>query len=167
VRPDREYLKRLLDAETAFWQRVRDNVWPGAAVDLSADPKWRRVGLRYREAKVRLETAPGEEYKLRAILERLATARRTLFLPEWRLLRSLPALSNLLACPELGPRAGVSLGLQPCSPPIVFDYQLFRTRSGWTANRHIPRYPVEPANLLPGQDAIAFGLPANGAQTRI
>jgi hypothetical protein len=28
VRPDREYLKRLLDAEAAFWQRVGDNVWP-------------------------------------------------------------------------------------------------------------------------------------------
>ena len=28
VRPDREYLKRLLDAEGAFWQLVRDNVWP-------------------------------------------------------------------------------------------------------------------------------------------
>ena len=60
VRPDREYLKRLLDAEGAFWQRVRDNVWPepaGGELDLSADPKWRQVALRYREAKVRLETA--------------------------------------------------------------------------------------------------------------
>jgi len=26
VGPDREYLKRLLEAETVFWQRVRDNV---------------------------------------------------------------------------------------------------------------------------------------------
>ena len=80
VRPDREYLKRLLDAEAAFWQRVRDNVWPepaGGELDLSADPKWRHVVLRYREAKVRLETAAAEEHKLRAMLESLATARRT------------------------------------------------------------------------------------------
>ena len=80
VRPDREYLKRLLDAEAAFWQLVRENVWPepaGGELDLSADPKWRHVALRYREAKVRLETAAAEEHKLRAMLESLATARRT------------------------------------------------------------------------------------------
>ena len=35
------------------------------------------MALRYREAKVRLETATAEEHKLRAILESLATARRT------------------------------------------------------------------------------------------
>jgi hypothetical protein len=29
--PDPEYLKRLLDAEAAFWQPVRDNVWPEPA----------------------------------------------------------------------------------------------------------------------------------------
>jgi hypothetical protein len=29
--PDPEYLKRLLDAEAAFWQLVRDNVWPEPA----------------------------------------------------------------------------------------------------------------------------------------
>ena len=53
VRPDREYLKRLLDAEAAFWQRVRENVWPepaGGELDLSADPKWRHVALRCRVA---------------------------------------------------------------------------------------------------------------------
>ena len=80
VRPDREYLKRLLDAEAAFWKLVRENVWPepaGGELDLSADTKWRHVALRYREAKVRLETATAEEHKLRAILENLATARRT------------------------------------------------------------------------------------------
>jgi putative phage-type endonuclease len=80
VRPDREYLKRLLDAEGAFWQRVKENVWPepaGGELDLSTDPKWRHVALRYREAKVRLETAAAEEHKLRAMLESLATARRT------------------------------------------------------------------------------------------
>ena len=31
VGPDPEYLKRLLDAEAAFWQLVRDNVWPEPA----------------------------------------------------------------------------------------------------------------------------------------
>jgi hypothetical protein len=69
-----------LDAEAAFWQRVKENLWPepaGGALDLSADPKWRHVALRYREAKGRLETAAAEEHKLRAILESLATARRT------------------------------------------------------------------------------------------
>src|SRR5712664_2451919 len=49
VCPDREYLKRLLDAEAGFWQLVRENVWPepaGGELDLSADPKWRHVALR-------------------------------------------------------------------------------------------------------------------------
>ena len=80
VRPDRDYLKRLLDAEAAFWRLVRENVWPepaGDELDLSADPKWRHIALRYREVKVRLETAAAEEHKLRAMLENLATARRT------------------------------------------------------------------------------------------
>jgi YqaJ-like viral recombinase domain len=98
VGPDPEYLKRLLDAEAAFWQLVRDNVWPEAAggeLDLSADPKWRHVALRYREAKVRLEPAAAEEHKLRAILESLATARRT-FGCGVGLLRSLPKGSGRL-----------------------------------------------------------------------
>ena len=77
VSPDREYLKRLLDSKAAFWQLVRENVWPepeGGELDLSADPNG---ALRYREAKVRLETAAAEEHKLRAMLESFATARRT------------------------------------------------------------------------------------------
>jgi hypothetical protein len=80
VGPDREYLKRLLEAEADFWQRVRDNVWPepmDGELDLSADPKWRQIALRYREAKVRLDAVTTEEHKLRGILESLATARRT------------------------------------------------------------------------------------------
>ena len=80
VGPDREYLKRLLEAEAVFWQLVRDNIWPEPAdgeLDLSADLEWRQVALRYREVKVRLETATAEEHKLRGILESLATARRT------------------------------------------------------------------------------------------
>ena len=80
VRPERDYLKRLLDAEAAFWRLVTENVWPeptGDELDLSTDPKWRQVALGYREAKLRLETAAAEEQKLRAMLEHLATARRT------------------------------------------------------------------------------------------
>src|ERR1700730_17723961 len=80
ISPDREYLKRLLDAEAAFWQLVRENVWPepaGGELDPSADPKWRQVALPYREAKLRLETVAAEEHKLRAMLDNLATARRT------------------------------------------------------------------------------------------
>ena len=93
VHPDREYLKRLLDAEAAFWQRVRENVWPepaGGELDLSADPKWRHVALRYREAKVRLETAAAEEHKLRAMYSSLTTARRDL----WLRSRALKKLSK-------------------------------------------------------------------------
>ena len=80
VRLDREYLKRLLDAEDAFWQLVRENIWPepaGGELDLSADPKWRHVASRYREAKAQLEGAAAEQHKLRAMLESMATARRT------------------------------------------------------------------------------------------
>jgi predicted phage-related endonuclease len=80
VGSEREYQKRLLDAEAEFWERVIKNIWPeptGDELDLSADPKWRQVALGYREAKLRLEAAAAEEQKLRAILEHLATARRT------------------------------------------------------------------------------------------
>src|SRR3984893_18796396 len=45
VSPDREYLKRLLDAEAAFWQRVSENVWP-------------RAGGRRTRPKRRSEMAP-------------------------------------------------------------------------------------------------------------
>jgi putative phage-type endonuclease len=80
VRPDRDYLKRLLDAEAAFWRLVRENVWPepaGDELDLSADPEWRQIAARYREVRVRREAADAEERKLRAMLENLATTRRT------------------------------------------------------------------------------------------
>ena len=59
VQPDREYLKRLLDAEAAFWQLVRENVWPepaGGELDLSVDPKWRPRGA----ALSRSEGAAGD-----------------------------------------------------------------------------------------------------------
>ena len=59
---------------------MTDNVWPeptGDELDLNTNPRWRQVALSYREAKLRLEAAAAEERKLRAILERFATARRT------------------------------------------------------------------------------------------
>ncbi len=79
VRPDREYVARLLDAEAAFWLRVLEKLWPddGGELDLSADPKWRRAALLYREARLRLESASFEEHQLRGMLKCMATARRT------------------------------------------------------------------------------------------
>ena len=80
IRPDREYAKRLLEKETAFWRLVKENRWPELAdeeLDLSADPKWRDAGLRYREARLRLERATLEERQLRALLKTMATAKRT------------------------------------------------------------------------------------------
>jgi putative phage-type endonuclease len=80
IRPDREYAKRLVEAEAAFWQLVKENRWPeltNEELDLSADPKWRHAALRYREVRLRLESAAFEERKLRTTLTGLATARRT------------------------------------------------------------------------------------------
>ena len=117
VRPDREYLKRLLDAEAAFWQLVKENVWPepaGGELDLSADPKWRHVALRYREAKVRLESAAAEEHKLRAMLESLATARRTFGCGVELLKSSRRGAVDYAAIPEL---RGVNL--EPYRKPPV------------------------------------------------
>ena len=45
--------------------------------NLSADPRWRQIALRYREVRVRREAADAEEHELRAMLEDLARARRT------------------------------------------------------------------------------------------
>src|SRR5271156_5785312 len=80
TRPDREYAKRLVEAEAGFWQLVKENRWPeltNEELDLSADPKWRHAALRYREARLRLESAAFEEHQLRATLKSMATARRT------------------------------------------------------------------------------------------
>src|SRR5208282_4845248 len=80
IHPDREYAKRLIEAEAAFWQLVKEDRWPeldNDELDLSADPAWRQTALRYREVKLRLEAAAFEEHQLRATLEGLATARRT------------------------------------------------------------------------------------------
>ena len=117
VCPDREYQKRLLDAEAAFWQLVRENVWPepaGGELDLSAAPKWRQVALRYREAKVRLETAAAEEQKLRAMLGSLATARRTFGCGVELLRSSRRGAVDYTAIPEL---RGVNL--EPYRKPPV------------------------------------------------
>jgi putative phage-type endonuclease len=80
IRPDQEYAKKLVAAEVAFWQLVKENRWPELAneeLDLGADPKWRHTALRYREARFRLENATAEEHKLRAMLASMATSRRT------------------------------------------------------------------------------------------
>ena len=80
IRADREYAKRLIEAEAEFWQRVQDDSWPELAneeLDLSADPDWRHTAIRYREVKLRLESAAFEEHQLRGALLRMATARRT------------------------------------------------------------------------------------------
>ena len=68
VRPDREYAKRLVEAEATFWQLVKENRWPELAneeLDLNTDPKWRHAALRYREFRLRLESAAFEEHRLR------------------------------------------------------------------------------------------------------
>jgi putative phage-type endonuclease len=80
IHPDKEYDKRLVEAETAFWQLVKENRWPeltGDELDLSADPKWREAALRYRKVSLRLEKAAFEEQQLRATLKAMATAKRT------------------------------------------------------------------------------------------
>jgi len=80
IRPDREYARRLMVAEAEFWRRVKDDCWPEVAdeeLDLSGDPSWRHTALLYREVRLRLERATFEEHSLRAVLTRMATARRT------------------------------------------------------------------------------------------
>ena len=59
---------------------MKENRWPeltNEELDLSVDPNWRHAALRYREVRLRLESAAFEERKLRTTLEGLATARRT------------------------------------------------------------------------------------------
>ena len=80
ILPDREYARRLVEAEAAFWQLVQENRWPeltNEELDLSADPNWRHAALRYRQVRLRLESAVFEERKMRTMLSGLATARRT------------------------------------------------------------------------------------------
>jgi putative phage-type endonuclease len=78
--PDEAYAKKLVQAEAAFWRLVKENRWPeltGEELDLSADPQWRQAALRYRQVRLRLESAAFEEHRLRATLSRMASARRT------------------------------------------------------------------------------------------
>jgi putative phage-type endonuclease len=80
IRPDRDYMKRLVDQEGEFWRRVQEDRWPeldDKELDMSSDPRWRSVALRYRQARARLDAATAEELKLRIILDRMATTRRT------------------------------------------------------------------------------------------
>jgi putative phage-type endonuclease len=117
VRPDREYAKRLVEAEAAFWQLVKENHWPEVAneeLDLSADPKWRHAALRYREVKLRLESAAFEEHQLRTTLERMAAARRTYGCGVEVLKSSRKGVVDYSAVPEL---RGVNL--EPYRKPPV------------------------------------------------
>ncbi len=80
IRPDRDYMKRLVDEEGEFWRRVKENRWPeldDKEVDMSSDPRWRSLALQYRQARSRLDAATEQERKLRIILDRMASARRT------------------------------------------------------------------------------------------
>jgi putative phage-type endonuclease len=80
VKPDPDYIERLIEVEAEFWRRVVENRWPELGeneLDLSDRTEWRTAALRYREVKLRLEQATGEERQARAQLEAMATARRT------------------------------------------------------------------------------------------
>ena len=71
IRPDRDYMKRLVDEEGEFWRRVKENRWPeldDKELDLSSDPRWRSLALQYRQARARLDAATEQERKLRVIL---------------------------------------------------------------------------------------------------
>jgi putative phage-type endonuclease len=80
VTPDREYIKHLIETEAEFWRLVEEKCWPDAAseeLDLSSHPSWRSTALAYRAARISAEQSRLEEQRLRAILGKLATARRT------------------------------------------------------------------------------------------
>ncbi len=117
IRPDKEYAKGLVEAEAAFWRLVKENRWPELAneeQDLSADPKWRRAALRYREVRLRLENAASEEHALNATLECMATARRTYGCGVEVLKSSRKGAVDYAAVPEL---RGVNL--EPYRKPPV------------------------------------------------
>jgi len=80
IKPDREYLKRLVDEEGEFWRRVKENRWPeldDKECDMSSDPRWRSVALQYRQVKARLDAVAAQERRLRGILGNMASTRRT------------------------------------------------------------------------------------------
>ena len=117
VRPDREYLSRLIETEAAFWQKVLEKRWPEGTegeLDLSDDPEWRVAALRYREARTRLDQATGEEQQARKQLESMATARRTYGCGVEVLKSSRKGTVDYAAVPEL---RGVSL--EPYRKPPV------------------------------------------------
>jgi hypothetical protein len=117
IGPDKEYSKRLIETEAAFWQLVKEDRWPevaGDELDLSADPEWRGAALRYREVRLRLESAAFEEHRLRAILTRMATARRTFGCGIEVLKSSRKGAVDYSAVPEL---CGVNL--EPYRKPPV------------------------------------------------
>jgi len=117
VRPDKEYARRLVEAEAAFWQLITENRWPEVAneeLDLSADPQWRQATLRYREVRLRLESATFEEHRLRTTLTRMATARRTYGCGVEVLKSSRKGAVDYAAVPEL---RGVNL--EPYRKPPV------------------------------------------------
>jgi putative phage-type endonuclease len=80
VQPDREYIDRLVDAETEFWHRVVKASWPDDPqndLDLSADPEWSSAALKYIQAKNRLDQATLDKLTARQKLESMAIKRRT------------------------------------------------------------------------------------------
>jgi putative phage-type endonuclease len=116
VSPDREYRKKLVEAEARFWQLVKGNIWPevGEELDLGTDPKWREITVHYRQAKLRLDAASAEEGRLRAILENLATARRTFGCGVELLRSSRKGAVDYAAIPEL---RGIDLDVYR-KPPV-------------------------------------------------
>jgi putative phage-type endonuclease len=104
IRPEREYIQRLVAAEEAFWRKVIENRWPEdeeAELDRGGDAQWRTAATQYRAAKVRLAEASASEDAARKQLERLATARRT-YGCGVEVLRSLrKGAINYAAVPEL------------------------------------------------------------------
>jgi predicted phage-related endonuclease len=80
IRPDRDHMKRLVDAEGEFWRRVEENRWPeidDGDLDLAANPQWRSLAVQYRKVRTQFEKLSLEERRLRTLLDRLATSRRT------------------------------------------------------------------------------------------
>ncbi len=80
VAPDREYIKRLVDAEAEFWRLVEERRWPeasGKELNLTSDPRWQAAALAYRKARTCADQAKQEEARLRTVLADLAIAQRT------------------------------------------------------------------------------------------
>ena len=64
IRPDRDYMQRLVDAEGEFWRRVEENRWPeleDCNRDLTANPQWRSLAVQYRKVRTQFEKLSLEE----------------------------------------------------------------------------------------------------------